>query len=251
MIRLWPQDGPITEAGDDKGNPYHDRSGRFSTKGGAGGVSRSSGSSATGSSAAPASASLASDENIARISKRLAGLPSGSQLVIGSDVFETSGDSWSSLSGASDPVSHDDMAATQVPLLVSRGLLPGAVAITPNQQAQIGVLLMKEAEKAAVNTPLLVFSLAAASDWTSTAWVLSHPLAHEDNPMISWAKNPAAIIGLGAGMDAVGAYAWMKVTKNHPKLQATGFYVAAAFRGYLVIHNIVLNRTAHTGIPNP
>jgi hypothetical protein len=94
----------------------------------------------------------------------------------------------------------------------------------------------------AFRLPLLVFSAGAAADWSSTAWALRNPTSHENNPAIAWAKSPAAIIAAGAGIDAVGAYAWMKATGHHPKIQATGFLVAAAFRGYLAIQNIRNNR---------
>jgi hypothetical protein len=108
----------------------------------------------------------------------------------------------------------------------------------PKQQARLAEPLAANAKKTAFRLPLMVFSMGAAADWTSTAWALGHPAAHEDNPTIAWAKSPTAIIAAGVGIDAVGAYAWMKATRNHPKLQATGFFAAAAFRGYLVIQNI-------------
>jgi hypothetical protein len=108
----------------------------------------------------------------------------------------------------------------------------------------------KGANKTAFTVPVMVFSMGAAADWTSTAWALTHPTSHEDNPMIAWAKSPAAIIAAGAGMDAVGAYAWMKATRHHPKIQATGFLVAAAFRGYLATQNIRNNRE-RSATPQP
>ena len=33
----------------------------------------------------------------------------------------------------------------------------------------------------------------------------------------------------------------MKSTRNHRKVQAVGFFAAAAFRGYLVVHNLRIN----------
>jgi hypothetical protein len=92
----------------------------------------------------------------------------------------------------------------------------------------------------------MVFSAAAAADWASTAWSLNHPRSREDNPLIAWAGAPPAIIAAGAAIDAAGAYAWMKSTTNHRKLQSIGFLVAAAFRGYLVVHNLRINAQAET-----
>jgi hypothetical protein len=109
----------------------------------------------------------------------------------------------------------------------------------PEQPAH--ALPPRNAAKTEFRLPVVVFSIGAAADWTSTAWSLSHPTSREDNPMIAWAHSPAAIIAAGAAIDAVGAYAWMKATKNHRNLQAVGFLVGAAFRGYLVIHNIRTN----------
>jgi hypothetical protein len=108
----------------------------------------------------------------------------------------------------------------------------------PERQARLAEPPAANATTTAFRLPLMVFSMGAAADWTSTAWALGHPAAHEDNPTIAWAKSPAGIIAAGVGIDVVGAYAWMKATRNHPKLQATGFVVAAVFRGYLVIQNI-------------
>jgi hypothetical protein len=96
--------------------------------------------------------------------------------------------------------------------------------------------------KVDISRPMIVFSAAATADWASTAWSLSHPTSREDNPLIAWANSPAAIITAGAAIDAIGAYAWMKSTTNHRKLQSVGFLVAAAFRGYLVVHNLRINR---------
>jgi hypothetical protein len=108
----------------------------------------------------------------------------------------------------------------------------------PQQQPQSTLPPSKGAKQAAFTWPVAVFSAGAAADWTSTAWSLRHPTSREDNPLIAWAKAPAAIIATGAVIDAVGAYAWMKSTTNHRRLQAVGLVVAAAFRGYLVVHNI-------------
>jgi hypothetical protein len=108
----------------------------------------------------------------------------------------------------------------------------------PEKQARLAEPPAANAKKTAFRLPLMAFSMGAAADWTSTAWALRYPTSHEDNPTIAWAKSPTAIIAAGIGIDAVGAYAWMKATRNHPRLQATGFVVAAVFRGYLVIENI-------------
>src|SRR3954468_13867801 len=66
----------------------------------------------------------------------------------------------------------------------------------------------------------MAFSAAAGADWASTAWSLSHPTSHEDNPLIAWAGAPPAIIAAGAAIDTIGAYAWIKSTANHRKLQS-------------------------------
>jgi hypothetical protein len=119
-----------------------------------------------------------------------------------------------------------------------------SLATSPATHAQLPAPLQKTAPKMAFNRPLMVFSAAAAADWASTAWSLSHPASREDNPLIAWAGAPPAIIAAGAAIDTVGAYAWMKSTRNHRKLQSVGLLVAAAFRGYLVVHNLRINRQA-------
>lgn len=125
-------------------------------------------------------------------------------------------------------------------LLVCLLAMTSAASLASAQglDADAGAMRRPALEKTRFTWPVMVFAAGAAADWTSTAVSLSHPTSREDNPLIAWAKAPTAIIATGAAIDALGAYAWMKSTTNHRRLRAVGFVAAAAFRGYLVVHNI-------------
>lgn len=148
----------------------------------------------------------------------------------------------------SPPIGHDrckELANHQTPFtaFADRRYFDGrslqvTTASTRAQQTPIPVDLETQAKRYALKTPLTLFAIAAASDWISTGFALTHAM-HEDNPTINWAKTPVGTIAAGAGLDAVGAWAWTKLLgKNHPKLAAVGLSLASVFRGYLVIHNI-------------
>jgi hypothetical protein len=116
--------------------------------------------------------------------------------------------------------------------------LTASLAGAQDRDADPAAIRVPARHTSRITWPIVLFSAGAAADWTSTAVSLSHPRSREDNPLIAWAKAPPAIIATGAAIDAVGAYAWMKSTTHHHRLRAAGFVAAAAFRSYLVIHNI-------------
>ena len=60
----------------------------------------------------------------------------------------------------------------------------------------------------------------------------------EANPILSWLDHkPNTMIAVGAGIDVASYYGWRAVTRNRPKLRATGLY-AAAVRTFIAIRNV-------------
>lgn len=177
--------------------------------------------------------------NVAHIHAALSSMPQGSRLTVGPETYTALSDgTWASGTGATLGV--DAMSSGPVNSLVSNGLL-AENTLTPEQQLYIAAELLKKAKKNALNVPLLAFGLSASADWASTAWALKNG-GVEQNPTVAWLKSPPAIIAAGAGLDALGAWTWMKVVgPNHPKIQAAGLYIATAVRGAIVIHNIKAN----------
>lgn len=185
--------------------------------------------------------------NVADVRAALAQMPEGSQIVVGAaETLTATSGGWQSASGA---MTHAD-AAGQVVVLAQNGMLPGSAPLTLAQQTSLAADLLKKAKKNASRTPLLAFAIGAGADWASTARFMSQG-DKEANPLINWAKTPAQTIALGAGLDAVGAWGWMKMTQDHTKVQAVGFYVATALRGYLVIHNLLPTKYADGTLVRP
>lgn len=88
-----------------------------------------------------------------------------------------------------------------------------------------------------IGTP--AFAAGAGADWITTAINLAHGF-NEDNPTINWAKNPAAMIGLGAAQDIGGYLLARKLLKNHPKLLNAGLLASGALRGGIAARNAAL-----------
>jgi len=88
--------------------------------------------------------------------------------------------------------------------------------------------------------PTTIASIAAAADWASTYHAMSNYHVRETNFLLqSFQKSPGKLVAVGAAID-VGTYsAWnMLVAPKHPKVAAAGMWGMAAFRTFLVFHNL-------------
>ena len=94
-----------------------------------------------------------------------------------------------------------------------------------------------------LDLPSVVFASGAATDWVTT--YRNRNYFREGNPAIAWLdRKPAAMIGLGAGIDAAGVYGWRRITRNHKRLRAVGLYAAAAARFAIAYRNDRMRRSA-------
>ena len=85
--------------------------------------------------------------------------------------------------------------------------------------------------------PTIAFASAATADWMTTHENMKY--FREANPILSWLDHkPNTMIAVGAGIDVASYYGWRAVTRNHPKLRATGLYAAAAVRTFIAIRNV-------------
>ena len=99
-----------------------------------------------------------------------------------------------------------------------------------------------EARAQTLDLPTVAFASGAATDWVTT--YRNRTYFREANPVIGWLDHkPAAMIGLGVGIDVAGVYAWRRVTRNHKKLQAIGLYTAAAVRVAIAYRNDRMRRS--------
>jgi len=89
-------------------------------------------------------------------------------------------------------------------------------------------------------------SAAAAADWASTYHALTNYHVRESNPLLRpLDSSPTSMISLGAAMDAGIVSAWnLTMGRKHPRIAVAGLWAMAAFRTYLVIHNVRTARSA-------
>jgi hypothetical protein len=95
--------------------------------------------------------------------------------------------------------------------------------------------------------PVAIWTSAAAIDWATTYRFSTHyrDLLHEENPLISGlGGHPVLMVTAGAAIDAATAWTAARLLREHPRLAQLSFYGAAAFRGYLAIHNVQMMRRA-------
>lgn len=95
--------------------------------------------------------------------------------------------------------------------------------------------------------PIAIWTGAAALDWATTYRFSTRygDLLHEKNPLISGlGGHPALMVTAGAAIDAATAWTATRLLRGHPRLAQLTFYGAAAFRGYLAIHNVQMMRRA-------
>ena len=88
--------------------------------------------------------------------------------------------------------------------------------------------------------PTFAASAAAAADWASTYHALKYYRVREVNPLLRpLDSSPGSMVTVGGLIDVAGFSAWnLTVGRTHPRLAAAGLWGLAAFRTYLVIHNI-------------
>lgn len=94
--------------------------------------------------------------------------------------------------------------------------------------------------------PTFAASAAAAADWVSTYHALTNYHVRETNPLLRpWYDSPVQLVGMGAVMDIGAISAWnLTVGPKHPRVAAAGLWAMAAFRSYLVLHNLRNERRA-------
>jgi hypothetical protein len=102
------------------------------------------------------------------------------------------------------------------------------------------------AQDAALKLPTFAASAAAAADWASTYHALKHYRVRETNPLLRpLDHSPGSLVTAGALMDAGAFTAWnLTVGRKNERLAAAGLWAMAAFRSYLVIHNLRTQRRA-------
>jgi hypothetical protein len=100
---------------------------------------------------------------------------------------------------------------------------------------------------APVKLSVLTWTTTATGDWITTYRFATRyrNLIHEENPLISkLALHPALMIAAGGGIDAATAWTTYRLLRRHPRWARAAFYGGAAFRGYLVVHNIQMMQRA-------
>ncbi len=95
-------------------------------------------------------------------------------------------------------------------------------------------------DRSSLKLPTMVAGAAAAADWASTYHALSRYHLRESNPLLRpFDATPGPMITLGAVMDGAAISAWnLTVGRKYPRVAAAGLWGMAAFRSYLVIHNV-------------
>ena len=96
------------------------------------------------------------------------------------------------------------------------------------------------AQSDSLRIPTIAASVAAAADWASTYHALKNYHVRETNPVLRpMDRSPASLVTVGALIDASAFSAWnLTVGRKHERIAAAGLWTMAAFRAYLVIHNL-------------
>lgn len=102
------------------------------------------------------------------------------------------------------------------------------------------------AQDGGLKLPTFAASAAAAADWASTYHALKHYRVRETNPLLRpLDHSPGSLVTVGALMDAGAFSAWnLTVGRKNERVAAAGLWAMAAFRTYLVIHNLRTERRA-------
>jgi hypothetical protein len=88
--------------------------------------------------------------------------------------------------------------------------------------------------------PTMAASAAAAADWASTYHALKYYNLRETNPLLqSFQGSPGRLVTVGAAIDAAAFSTWnVTMGRKHPRVASAGLWAMAAFRAYLVFHNL-------------
>jgi hypothetical protein len=102
------------------------------------------------------------------------------------------------------------------------------------------------AQDGGLKLPTIAASAAAAADWASTYHALKHYRVRETNPLLRpLDHSPGSLVTVGALLDAGAFSTWnLTVGRKNERLAAAGLWAMAAFRSYLVIHNLRTERRA-------
>ena len=102
-------------------------------------------------------------------------------------------------------------------------------------------------DHASLRRPLGVYAAVGTLDVASSLYCQKMPSCHEDNPLFHWAApaGPVVMLSISSAADATTVWALHRwLGKRHPRLVATGLYVAAGVRAVLVVRNIREGREA-------
>jgi hypothetical protein len=95
--------------------------------------------------------------------------------------------------------------------------------------------------------PLIIWATGVAADQITT-YQFTHQyrdMMHEENLLIrSLDQHPALLVAAGTAIDATSGWLAYRVLRRHPRLAHIAFYGAAAYRGYLAVHNMQMMRRA-------
>lgn len=140
----------------------------------------------------------------------------------------------------------DDVAERGVAGMIRAGIADGRY-LEQGQQLTIAKAMVADVKREQKLSPLSAYVLAAVADNASTIQFLANKTAEEKNPAINWIGNPAAMLAVGVGMDAAAIYSWMKLTKDHKKVQKVGLYAVTLLRTGLALNNVSLDNNAFPG----
>ena len=100
--------------------------------------------------------------------------------------------------------------------------------------------VMAAANDNPLKIPTIVASAAAAADWASTYHALKFYKVREVNPLLRpFQASPSSLITMGGFIDAGSVTAWnLAMGRRHQRIAVAGLWGMAAFRTYLVIHNL-------------
>ena len=96
------------------------------------------------------------------------------------------------------------------------------------------------AQEKRLTIPTIAASAAAAADWASTYHALKYYRMREVNPMLRpLDASPGSMVAVGALIDIGTVSAWnLTVGRKSPRVASAGLWAMAAFRTYLVVHNL-------------
>jgi hypothetical protein len=109
-----------------------------------------------------------------------------------------------------------------------------------------GLPTVAAAQNGGLKFPTIAASTAAVADWASTYHALKYYRVRETNPLLRpLDHSPKTLVVVGALVDAGAFSAWnLTVGRKNERLAAAGLWAMAAFRTYLVIHNLRTERRA-------